>query len=137
MLLAARDDIDVVVVMIGGADGPALARARATLDAGKAFVTANNAMLAHHGIELARAAEAKGAALKYEAAVAGGIPVIKGLREGAAANEIAVVYGILNGTCNYILTTMEKEGRGFDEVLAEAQRLGYAEADPSFDIDGI
>src|SRR3546814_4848174 len=94
-------------------------------------------MLAHHGIELARAAEAKGAALKYEAAVAGGIPVIKGLREGAAANEIAVVYGILNGTCNYILTTMEKEGRGFDEVLAEAQRLGYAEADPSFDIDGI
>src|SRR3546814_9616893 len=107
MLLAARDDIDVVVEMIGGADGPALALARATLDAGKAFVTANKAMLAHHGIELARAAEAKGAALKYEAAVAGGIPVIKGLREGAAANEIAVVYGILNGTCNYILTTME------------------------------
>src|SRR3546814_1059766 len=82
MLLAARDDIDVVVEMIGGADGPALALARATLDAGKAFVTANKAMLAHHGIELARAAEAKGAALKYEAAVAGGIPVIKGLREG-------------------------------------------------------
>src|SRR3546814_9728037 len=98
MLLAARDDIDVVVEMIGGADGPALALARATLDAGKAFVTANKAMLAHHGIELARAAEARGAALKYEAAVAGGIPVIKGLREGAAANEIAVVYGILNGT---------------------------------------
>ncbi len=135
--LAARDDVDAVVELIGGSDGPALALARATLDHGKAFVTANKAMLAHHGIELARAAEARGAALKYEAAVAGGIPVIKGLREGAAANEIAVVYGILNGTCNYILTTMEKEGRGFDEVLAEAQRLGYAEADPSFDIDGI
>src|SRR3546814_12297390 len=94
-------------------------------------------MLAHHGIELARMAEAQGAALKYEAAVAGGIPVIKGLREGAAANEIGVVYGILNGTCNYILTTMEKEGRAFNEVLEEAQRLGFAEADPSFDIDGV
>src|SRR3546814_2472346 len=82
-------------------------------------------------------AEAQGAALKYEAAVAGGIPVIKGLREGAAANEIGVVYGILNGTCNYILTTMEKEGRAFNEVLEEAQRLGFAEADPSFDIDGV
>src|SRR3546814_6161899 len=76
-------------------------------------------------------------ALKYEAAVAGGIPVIKGMRAGAAANEIARVYGILNGTCNYILTTMEKEGRGFDEVPKEAQELGYAEADPSFDIDGV
>src|SRR3546814_13594598 len=82
-------------------------------------------------------AEAQGAALKYEAAVAGGIPVIKGLREGAAANEIGVVYGILNGTCNYILTTMETEGRAFNEVLEEAQRLGFAEADPSFDIDGV
>jgi homoserine dehydrogenase len=135
--LAARDDVDVVVELIGGSDGPALALARATLAGGKALVTANKAMLAHHGVELARMAEAEGAALKYEAAVAGGIPVIKGLREGAAANEIGVVYGILNGTCNYILTTMEKEGRGFDEVLAEAQRLGYAEADPSFDIDGV
>lgn len=135
--LASRADVDAVVELIGGSDGPALALARATLEHGKAFVTANKAMLAHHGIELARMAEAKSAALKYEAAVAGGIPVIKGLREGAAANEIKVVYGILNGTCNYILTTMEKEGRGFDEVLAEAQRLGYAEADPSFDIDGV
>lgn len=135
--LAARDDIDVVVELIGGSDGPALALARATLESGKALVTANKAMLAHHGIELARMAEAQGAALKYEAAVAGGIPVIKGLREGAAANEIGVVYGILNGTCNYILTTMEKEGRAFNEVLEEAQRLGFAEADPSFDIDGV
>jgi len=135
--LAARDDVDCVVELIGGSDGTALALARSALENGKAFVTANKAMLAHHGLELAKMAEAENVPLKYEAAVAGGIPVIKGLREGAAANEIDVVYGILNGTCNYILTTMEKEGRGFDEVLAEAQRLGYAEADPTFDIDGI
>ena len=135
--LAARDDVDVVVELIGGADGPALTLARATLGAGKPFVTANKAMLAHHGLALAEAAEAKGVALKYEAAVAGGIPVIKGLREGAAANAIDHVYGVLNGTCNYILTAMEAQGRSFDDVLAEAQALGYAEADPSFDIDGV
>jgi homoserine dehydrogenase len=135
--LATRDDVDVVVELIGGSDGPALVLARATLARGRAFVTANKAMIAHHGIELAQAAETAGAALKYEAAVAGGIPVIKGLREGAAANEIARVYGVLNGTCNYILSTMEQEKRDFAEVLAEAQALGYAEADPSFDIDGV
>ena len=135
--LAARDDIDVVVELIGGADGPALTLARRTIAAGHHFVTANKAMIAHHGIGLAGEAEAAGVALKYEAAVAGGIPVIKGLREGAAANAIGRVYGILNGTCNYILTTMEAEGRDFSEVLGEAQRLGYAEADPSFDIDGV
>ncbi|UAK23517.1 homoserine dehydrogenase [Sphingomonas nostoxanthinifaciens] len=135
--LAQRDDLDAVVEVIGGSDGPALTLARATLSSGKAFVTANKAMLAHHGLELAAAAEATGAALKYEAAVAGGIPVIKGLREGAAANAIHHVYGILNGTCNYILTVMESAGRDFAEVLAEAQALGYAEADPSFDIDGV
>ena len=135
--LAARDDVDVVVELIGGADGPALTLARATLDRGKAFVTANKAMLAHHGLELAELAETRGAALKYEAAVAGGIPVIKGLREGAAANAIDQIYGILNGTCNYILTRMETERLPFAQVLADAQRLGYAEADPSFDIDGI
>ena len=135
--LPQRDDVDVVVELIGGADGPALTLARNTLGRGKAFVTANKAMIAHHGIELARAAEASGAALKYEAAVAGGIPVIKGLREGAAANEIGRVYGILNGTCNYILTTMEAEGADFSDVLADAQALGYAEADPGFDIDGV
>jgi homoserine dehydrogenase len=133
----ARSEADVVVELVGGADGPALALARATLAAGKGLVTANKAMLAHHGLELADAAERAGAALKFEAAVAGGIPVIKGLREGAAANEIARVYGILNGTCNFILSKMEAEGRDFAEVLAEAQALGYAEADPSFDIDGI
>ncbi len=135
--LASRDNIDVVVELIGGADGPALTLARRTIAAKRHFVTANKAMIAHHGIGLAGDAETAGVALKYEAAVAGGIPVIKGLREGAAANAIGRVYGILNGTCNYILTTMETEGRDFAEVLGEAQRLGYAEADPSFDIDGV
>ena len=135
--LARADGVDVVVELVGGSDGPALALARATLDGGRGLVTANKAMLAHHGLELARAAEAKGVALKFEAAVAGGIPVIKGLREGAAANAVSRVYGILNGTCNFILSKMEAEGRDFAEVLAEAQALGYAEADPSFDIDGV
>ena len=135
--LAAYDGADVVVELIGGSDGPALTLARATLAAGKGFVTANKAMLAHHGLELAQAAEEARAPLKFEAAVAGGIPVIKGLREGAAANAIGRVYGILNGTCNFILSKMEAEGRDFAEVLAEAQALGYAEADPSFDIDGV
>ncbi len=135
--LARHPRADVVVELIGGSDGPALTLARATLAAGRNLVTANKAMLAHHGLELARTAESAGVALKFEAAVAGGIPVVKGLREGAAANEISRVYGILNGTCNYILSTMENAGRDFAEVLGEAQALGYAEADPSFDIDGI
>lgn len=135
--LAGHAGADVVVELIGGSDGPALALAEASIAGGKAFVTANKAMIAHHGVSLARAAEGGNIAFKYEAAVAGGIPVIKGLREGAAANEIMRVYGILNGTCNYILTTMESEGRDFADVLADAQALGYAEADPSFDIDGI
>lgn len=135
--LAQHDEVDVVVELVGGADGPALSLARATLMAGKPFVTANKAMLAHHGLELAALAERRGTPLKFEAAVAGGIPVIKGLREGAAANELVKVHGILNGTCNYILTRMEKEGLEFGDVLADAQRLGFAESDPSFDIDGI
>ncbi|MES3099415.1 homoserine dehydrogenase [Sphingomonas faeni] len=135
--LAKQPSADVVVELIGGSDGPALTLARSTLGAGRSFVTANKAMIAHHGLELAQAAESAGVALKFEAAVAGGIPVIKGLREGAAANEIARVYGILNGTCNFILSKMESEGRDFAEVLAEAQTLGFAESDPSFDIDGV
>ncbi|CAM3209000.1 Homoserine dehydrogenase [Sphingomonas antarctica] len=135
--LAGRDDVDVVVELIGGSDGPALTLARRAIAAGKGFVTANKAMIAHHGAELAEAAEAAGVALKFEAAVAGGVPVIKGLREGAAANAIAQVDGILNGTCNYILSEMEAKGSDFADVLAEAQRLGFAEADPSFDIDGV
>lgn len=133
----AHADADVVVELVGGADGPALALARATLGSGKGFVTANKAMLAHHGLELADAAEKAGVPLKFEAAVAGGIPVIKGLREGAAANVVSRVYGVLNGTCNFILSKMEAEGRDFADVLAEAQALGFAEADPSFDIDGV
>ena len=136
-LLAERPDVDVVVELVGGADGPALALARRALGAGKGLVTANKAMIAHHGMELAELAEAENAPLKFEAAVAGGVPVIKGLREGAAANVISRIYGILNGTCNYILSTMERTGRDFADVLAEAQALGYAEADPSFDIEGI
>ena len=137
MLLAERPDVDVVVELVGGADGPALACARTTIESGKAFVTANKAMIAHHGQELAAKAEAARVALKFEAAVAGGIPVIKGLREGAAANAFERVYGILNGTCNFILSTMEDTGRDFADVLDEAQQRGYAEADPTFDIDGI
>jgi homoserine dehydrogenase len=127
----------VVVELVGGSDGPALTLARNTLAAGKDLVTANKAMIANHGLELADLAEKADAALKFEAAVAGGIPVIKGLKEGVAANEINRVYGILNGTCNYILSTMEDTGRDFGDVLAEAQAKGYAEADPTFDIDGI
>ena len=135
--LARLDGVDAVVELIGGSDGPALTLARATLAGGRHLVTANKAMLAHHGLDLARAAEAAGRALKFEAAVAGGVPVVKGLREGAAANAIGRVYGILNGTCNFILSTMEETGRDFADVLAEAQARGFAEADPSFDIDGV
>lgn len=135
-LLAGRPDVDVVVELIGGSDGPSLALARRTLSLGKGLVTANKAMIAHHGMELAATAEEAGAPLKFEAAVAGGIPVIKGLREGAAANALTRIYGILNGTCNYILSTMEDTGRDFADVLKEAQALGYAEADPAFDIEG-
>ena len=123
-LLAGREDVDVVVELVGGADGPALALARRTLAAGKGLVTANKAMIAHHGMELAEAAEKAASPLKFEAAVAGGIPVIKGLREGAAANRVARIYGILNGTCNYILSTMEHSGREIDEVLGDAQDHG-------------
>jgi homoserine dehydrogenase len=135
--LARRGDVDVVVELVGGSDGPALALSRAALGAGKGLVTANKAMVAHHGLELAELAEANNAALKFEAAVGGGIPVIKGLREGTSANALTKVYGILNGTCNYILSEMEATGADFDVVLAEAQRLGFAEADPAFDIEGV
>lgn len=135
--LANRDDVDVVIEAVGGADGPALALAEAALRAGKGFVTANKAMIAHHGLRLADLAAETGAPLAFEAAVAGGIPVIKGLREGAAANAIERIYGILNGTSNFILSTMEATGADFAEVLAEAQAKGYAEADPAFDIDGV
>ncbi len=134
--MAARNDIDVVVELVGGPDGPALTPARNAIAHGKSLVTANKALLAHHGLALAAASEKARVALKFEAAVAGGIPVIKGLREGAAANRIERLYGILNGTCNFILSTMEDTGRDFADVLEEAQRKGYAEADPAFDIEG-
>jgi homoserine dehydrogenase len=135
--LASDPGIDVLVEAIGGADGPARAAVEAALASRKPVVTANKAMLAVHGASIAALAEANSAPLLFEAAVAGGIPAIKALREGLAANRISRVAGILNGTCNYILSTMRAEGREFAEVLAEAQKLGYAEADPSFDIDGI
>ena len=129
--------INVIIELIGGSDGPALALAREALGNGIAFVTANKALIATHGKELAALAEKTGADLRFEAAVAGGIPIIKALREGLAGNDVTNVRGILNGTCNYILTRMEREGLAFDVVLKDAQQLGYAEADPTFDIDGI
>lgn len=135
--MARRADADIIVELIGGGDGPARRTVEAAIATGRHVVTANKALLALHGTALARAAEARGVSLAYEAAVAGGIPVIKALREGIAANRVTRVYGILNGTCNYILSVMRETGRSFDDVLAEAQRLGYAEADPSFDVDGI
>lgn len=135
--MAKAPNIDAVVEVIGGADGPAKAVCEAAIAAGRHVVTANKALLAHHGTELAAAAEKKGVVLAYEASVAGGIPIIKALREGLAANSVKRVYGILNGTCNYILTNMRASRRDFGEVLEEAQKLGYAEADPSFDVDGI
>ena len=135
--LARSPGIDIFVELIGGADGPALEAVEAALSAGKSCVTANKALLARHGLRLARLAEENGVALSFEASVAGGIPIIKTLREGLAGNSIERVYGILNGTCNYILSRMEREGLSFDACLKEAQRLGYAEADPSFDIGGF
>jgi len=135
--LAARDDVDMVVELMGGSEGSARDLVNAALIAGKPVVTANKALLAEHGAELARLSGEHDAALGYEAAVAGGIPVIKAIREGLAGNELHRVYGILNGTCNYILTEMRTTGRDFADVLKEAQDLGYAEADPTFDIDGI
>ena len=135
--LAKDPSIDVFVELMGGDGGIAKASVEAALDAGKHVVTANKALLAKHGYDLAQRAEKKGVALNFEAAVAGGIPVIKTLREALGANEIQRVYGILNGTCNYILTKMQSERRAFADVLKEAQARGYAEADPTFDIGGF
>jgi homoserine dehydrogenase len=122
---------------VGGDEGPARKAVETALASGKSVVTANKALLAKHGMALAKLAEDKRVALAFEASVAGGIPIVKTLREGLAGNEISRVYGILNGTCNYILSRMEREGISFDACLADAQRLGYAEADPTFDIDGF
>ncbi|HEX2477127.1 MAG TPA: homoserine dehydrogenase, partial [Lacipirellulaceae bacterium] len=133
--LAADPDIDVFVELIGGESDPAKTAVSTALAAKKSVVTANKALLARHGSMLAALAERNGVALNFEAAVGGAIPIVKTLREGLAGNSLARIYGILNGTCNYILTRMEQENINFTECLREAQRLGYAEADPSFDIE--
>ncbi|MCB1505029.1 MAG: homoserine dehydrogenase [Hyphomicrobiaceae bacterium] len=135
--LAQSPDIDIFVELIGGEEGAARAAVEAALKAGRHVVTANKALLARHGVALAGLAEQNDCALDFEAAVAGGIPIIKTLRESLLGNRIDRIYGILNGTCNFILTKMQAEGRPFAEVLAEAQKLGYAEADPTFDVGGF
>ena len=134
--MATSDKIDVFVELIGGDSGPAEDAVRAAIKAGKHVITANKALLAKHGNELAKLAEEHNVSINFEAAVAGGIPVIKAIREGLTSNNITRVYGILNGTCNYILTRMEDEGLSFEECLKDAQRLGYAESDPTFDVEG-
>ncbi len=135
--LAQRDDIDVFVELMGGHDGPAKDACEAAIAAGKDIVTANKALLAHHGQALALAAEDAGVRLRYEAAVAGGIPIIKALTEGLAGNEITRVMGVMNGTCNYILTQMQATGRGYNALFEECADLGYLEADPNLDVGGI
>ena len=135
--LARDPGIDVFVELMGGEGDPAKAAIEAALGARKSVVTANKALLAKHGIILAGLAEKNQVALNFEAAVGGGIPIVKALREGLAGNAISRVYGILNGTCNYILTRMEQEGLSFEDCLKDAQHLGYAEADPTFDIEGF
>lgn len=135
--LAKRDDVDIYVELMGGSNGPAKASTEAALAAGKDVVTANKALLALHGQALAEQAEAAGSVIRYEAAVAGGIPVIKSLAEGLAANQITRVMGVMNGTCNYILTRMEATGQGYNALFDEANKLGYLEADPNLDVGGI
>lgn len=135
--MADDDSVDIVVELIGGSEGAAKELVEKSLANGKHVVTANKALIAHHGVALAKLAEEKQVNLAFEAAVAGGIPIIDALRNGLSANQFSIIAGIMNGTGNYILTTMHKEGREFDDVLKEAQDLGYAEADPSFDVDGI
>lgn len=135
--MAAEAPAEVVIELIGGSDGVAKQVCEAAISKGRHVVTANKALLAHHGLALARHAEQHGVCLHFEAAVAGGVPVIKAVREGLAGNRISRVTGILNGTCNYVLTKMRETGMDFEDVLEEARSLGYAEADPSFDIDGV
>lgn len=135
--MAREAPIDALVELMGGADGPAKATVEAALSRGVSVVTANKALLATHGLELARLSEETGAALCFEAAVAGGVPIVKALKEGLSANAVRSVSGILNGTCNYLLTEMEASGRAYEDVLRDAQRLGYAEADPTLDVGGF
>ncbi|MCF2905441.1 homoserine dehydrogenase [Octadecabacter sp. CECT 8868] len=135
--LAKRDDVDVFVELMGGDEGPAKDATEAAIAAGKDVVTANKAMLAHHGQALAEAAEAAGKVIRYEAAVAGGIPVMKALTEGLAGNDVSRVMGVMNGTCNYILTQMQATRQGYNALFDEADKLGYLEADPNLDVGGI
>ncbi len=135
--LARRADIDVFIEVMGGHDGPAKASSEAAIAAGHDLVSANKALLAHHGQALAEAAEANGCVIRFEAAVAGGIPVIKALTESLAGNQIKRVMGVMNGTCNYILTRMQNAGLPYDQVFEEARQLGYLEADPNLDVGGI
>jgi homoserine dehydrogenase len=135
--LATNKNVDVVVELIGGEDGVAKELVETALANGKHVVTANKALIAHHGTELACSAEAANVAIAFEAAVAGGVPIVKALREGLVGNKVSRIFGILNGTCNYILSEMRQTGKEFDLVLKEAQGLGYAEVNPAFDIDGI
>jgi homoserine dehydrogenase len=135
--LANADNVDVFVELVGGSDGPAKAAVEAALKAKKPVVTANKALIAEHGRELAELAEASGVPLLFEAAVMGGTPAVKMVREALVGEHLDSIAGILNGTCNYILTEMEATGRSFADVLAEAQRLGYAEADPTMDVGGF
>lgn len=134
--VAVHPDVDIVAELIGGIE-PARTLVLAAIAAGKHVVTANKALLAQHGNEIFAAAHAKGVMVAFEGAVAGGIPIIKALREGLTANRIEWIAGIINGTSNFILSTMRDTGASFDAVLAEAQKRGYAEADPTFDVEGI
>ena len=135
--LAHREDVDVFVEVMGGHEGPARDATEAAIATGKDVVTANKALLAHHGQALALAAEAAGRVIRFEAAVAGGIPVIKALTEGLAGNRMKRVMGVMNGSCNYILTRMQAANLTYEAVFEEARQLGYLEADPNLDVGGI
>ncbi len=136
-ILAASPDIDVFVELVGGSDGPARLAVEAALRAGKPVVTANKALIAEHGQALAELAEAQGVDLLFEAAVAGGVPVVRVIRDSLSGVDITRIAGILNGTCNFLTTEMLATGRSYDSVLEEAQKLGFAEADPTLDVSGM
>ena len=135
--IANIKDIDVVIELVGGSEGVAKELVEKSIANGKSVITANKALVATHGSNIGELVAKHDVMFGYEAAVAGGIPIIKTIREGLASNKISRIYGILNGTCNYILSVMRETGREFEDILADAQRLGYAEADPSFDVDGV
>ena len=135
--IADIDNIDVVIELVGGSEGVAKDLVEKAITNGKSVITANKALVATHGNNIGELVAKHDVMFGYEAAVAGGIPIIKTIREGLASNRLGKIYGILNGTCNYILSVMRETGQEFEDILADAQRLGYAEADPSFDVDGI